>query len=243
MGFGLLLCAYFLFTFMSVGIGDYAFATYLIGALVAVRAIDSLKDYNPRFSYLYPAAGVYLLLALFRGALVLDDIFLWGLPLHGTIVTTVYSAVRFACELAFSGLALWASIELACEVGLPRHASKGKRNLALTVLWSVGQAVLLAFPAVAALSNQASVKILLLLQLVVYFLNALFFYSCFSAICPKGEENGKPRPPSRFKFIRQIDERLDRNSQLARAEYERRLKEAPGTLPAKNNNRHHKKKK
>ncbi len=243
MGFGLLLCAYFLITFMSVGIGDYAFATYLIGALVTLRAVGSLKDYNPRFKALYPVAGVYLLLALFRAALVLDDLFLWGLPLHGEVPTTVQSVLQFACEFSFSLLALWAATELAAEVGLARHTTKGKRNLVLTALWGVGQTVLLAFPTLAALDNQTPIKILLLLQLIVYFLNALFFYSCFSAICPKGEENGKPRPPSRFKFIRQIDERLDRNNELARAEYEARMKNEPGTLPAKNNNRHHKKKK
>ena len=42
MGFGLLLCSYFLFTFMSVAIENYCFATFIIGAMVASKAITGL---------------------------------------------------------------------------------------------------------------------------------------------------------------------------------------------------------
>ena len=74
MGFGLLLCAYFLVTFMSVAIGDYCFATYILAAMVGMKAIGGLKDYNPRFSWLYPFTAVYGLLAVFFAARVLDDL-------------------------------------------------------------------------------------------------------------------------------------------------------------------------
>ena len=44
MGFGLLLCSYFMLSFMSVAIGDYCFATYILSAMVAVKAIGGLKE-------------------------------------------------------------------------------------------------------------------------------------------------------------------------------------------------------
>ena len=85
MGFGLLLCAYFLFSFMSVAIADYCFATFIIGALVASRAIRGLKDYNPRFGWLYPFAALYGLLAVYHALVVLGGVegifFEWNLPI------------------------------------------------------------------------------------------------------------------------------------------------------------------
>ena len=80
-------------------------------------------------------------------------------------------------------------------------------------------------------------------MLVVYLLNSFCFYGCFSAICPAGEEFGKPSKPSRFKFINDINRKLDEKNEQARLEYERNLQGSSQKFSAKNNNRHHKKKK
>ena len=243
MGFGLLLCAYFLMTFMSVAIGDYCFATYILAAMVGMKAIGGLKDYNPRFSWLYPFTAVYGLLAVFFAARVLDDLFLWNLPIHDGIAQTLAEWGRFAAELGFTLIALWSSAELAASVGLDRHRERGIRNMVFTGIWGVAQMILLVVPTLATAGNGALQKVLLLYLLVVYLLNSVCFYGCFSAICPAGEEFGKPSKPSRFKFINDINEKLDAKNEQARLEYERNQQKTNQKYSAKNNNRHHKKKK
>ena len=243
MGFGLLLCSYFLLSFMSVAIGDYCFATYIIAAMVAVKAVGGLKDYNPRFSWLYPFAAGYGLLAIFFATRVLDDLFLWGLPIRDGVVQTIVEWVRFALELGFTLIALWSSAELAATVGLDKHRERGLRNMIFTGIWGVAQIVMLLVPFLATAGNGALQKVLFLYLLVIYLLNNFCFYGCFSAICPAGEEFGKPSKPSRFKFINEINRKLDEKNEQARLEYEKNLEQKNQKYSAKNNHRHHKKKK
>ena len=243
MGFGLLLCAYFLVTFMSVAIGDYCFATYIVAALVTVSSVGKLKDYNPRFTYLYPFAVIYGVLSVFFALRVLDDLFLWNLPIRDGILQTVVEWVRFLTETGFTALALWSSGEIATSVGLEKHRERCYRNLVFTGIWALAQLVLLVVPSLAAAGNGALQKVLLLYLLIVYLLNSFCLYGCFSAICPAGEEFGKPSKPSRFRFINEMNRKLDEKNEQARQEYERRLQQANQKYSAKNNNRHHKKKK
>ena len=252
MGFGLLLCAYFLFTFMSVGIGDYCFATYIIGAMVAYAAASKLKDYNPRFSWLYPFTLLYGILAVYYAAVTLNNVFWWDLPIGGenTVDRVIADSVRVLTEVGFSVMALWSAGELALTVGLDKHHGKAKRNLIFVAVGAIVQVtvvILQAIPAVRNFHEGDVVSILFavgfVLQLVIFFLNSLFFYSCFSAICPKGEEFGKPSKPSRFKFINEINRKLDEKNEQARQEYERNLADTNKKYSAKNNDRHHKKKK
>ncbi|MBQ3508006.1 MAG: hypothetical protein IJA91_05585 [Clostridia bacterium] len=243
MGFGLLLCSYFLVSFMSVAVGDYCFATYIIAAMVGVKAIGGLKDYNPRFAWLYPFTAVYGLLAIFFAARVLDDLFLWGLPIRDGVVDVVVEWVRFVTELGFTLIALWSSAELAATVGLDKHRERGLRNMIFTGIWGIAQIILLIVPSLATAGDGALQKVLLLYLLVVYLLNSFCFYGCFSAICPAGEEFGKPSKPSRFKFMNEINAKLDAKNEQARLEYERNQQQKNQKYSAKNNNRHHKKKK
>lgn len=243
MGFGLLLCAYFLFSFMSVAIGDYCFATFIIGAMVAASAIGKLKDYNPRFTWLYPFAALYGLLAIYFAAKVLDGLFLWNLPLYTSLAEGIVEWIKFAAELGFTVISLWSASEIAASVGLDKHRERAVRNIVFTAIWAVGQAVLLAVPSLASAGNGALMKALFLYLLVVYFLNAFCFYGYFSAICPRGEEFGKPSKPSRFKFMNEINRKLDEKNEQARLEYEKNLEKQNQKYSAKNNNRHHKKKK
>ena len=243
MGFGLLLCAYFLFSFMSVAIGDYCFATFIIGTMVAAKAISGLKDYNPRFNWLYPFTALYGLLAIYFAVKMLDGLLLWKLPLYSPVVEGLAEWVKFAAELGFTVIALWSSAEIAASVGLDKHRERAIRNIVFTAIWAVGQAVLLIVPSLASAGNGALMKVLFLYLLVVYLLNCFGFYGCFSAICPKGEEFGKPSKPSRFKFMNELNRKLDEKNEQARLEYERNLEKQNQKYSAKNNNRHHKKKK
>ena len=243
MGFGLLLCAYFLFTFMSVAIENYCFATFIIGAMVAGKAIAGLKDYNPRFNWLYPFAALYGVLAIYFAARELNDLFLWNLPLYTPLIEGIVEWVKFATELGFTVIALWSSAEIAASVGLDKHRLRGVRNMVFTGIWAVAQVVMLAVPGLASAGGGALQTVLFLYLLVVYLLNAICFYGCFSAICPRGEEFGKPSKPSRFKFVNEMNRKLDEKNEQARLEYERNQQQGTQKYSAKNNNRHHKKKK
>jgi hypothetical protein len=243
MGFGLLLCAYFLFTFMSVAIGDYCFATFIIGAMVAAGAIKGLKDYNPRFNWLYPFAALYGLLAIYFAARMLDGLFLWNLPLYTPLIVGIVEWVKFGTELGFTVIALWSSAEIAASVGLDRHRERAVRDIVFTGIWAVAQVVMLAVPTLATAGGGALQKVLFLYLLLVYLLNAFCLYKCFSSICPQGEEFGKPTKPSRFKFMNELNRKLDEKNEQARLEYERNQQKQNQKYSAKNNNRHHKKKK
>ena len=243
MGFGLLLCAYFLFSFMSVAIGDYCFATFIFGAMVSLPAIAKLKDYNPRFKWLYPFSAFYGLLALFFAAKVLDGLFLWNLPLYSPLVEGIAEWGKFVAEIGFTVIALWSSAEIAATVGLDKHRERAVRDIVFTGVWAVAQIVMLVVPSLAEAGNGALPKVLFLYLLVVYLLNSFCLYGCFSAICPKGEEFGKPSKPSRFRFINEINRKLDEKNEQARLEYEKNQQEKNKKFSAKNNNRHHKKKK
>jgi hypothetical protein len=243
MGFGLLLCAYFLFTFMSVAIGDYCFATFIIGAMVAAGAIKGLKDYNPRFNWLYPFAALYGLLAIYFAARMLDGLFLWNLPLYTPLVEGIAEWVKFGGEVGFTVIALWSSAEIAATVGLDKHRERAVRDIVFTGIWAVAQVVMLAVPALATAGGGALQAVLFLYLLLVYLLNAFCLYKCFSSICPQGEEFGKPTKPSRFKFMNELNRKLDEKNEQARLEYERNQQKQNQKYSAKNNNRHHKKKK
>ena len=243
MGFGLLLCAYFLFTFMSVAISDYCFATFIIGAMVAANAIKGLKDYNPRFNWLYPFAALYGIMAIYFAARVLDGHFLWNLPLYSPLVEGIAEWVKFGTELGFTVIALWSSAEIAATVGLDKHRERAVRNIVFTGIWAVAQVVMLAVPALATAGGGALQAVLFLYLLLVYLLNAFCLYKCFSSICPQGEEFGKPTKPSRFKFMNELNRKLDEKNEQARLEYERNQQKQNQKYSAKNNNRHHKKKK
>ena len=117
------------------------------------------------------------------------------------------------------------------------------RCIVFTGIWALGQMVMLTVPALAAAGNGALTTVLFLYLLVIYLLNSFCFYGCFSAICPKGEEFGKPSKPSRFKFMNELNRKLDEKNEQARLEYERNLQKQNQKYSAKNNNRHHKKKK
>jgi hypothetical protein len=243
MGFGLLLCAYFLFTFMSVAIGDYCFATFIIGAMVAAKAVGGLKDYNPRFNWLYPFAALYGLLAIYFAARMLDGLFLWNLPLYTPLVEGIVEWVKFGGEVGFTVIALWSSAEIAATVGLDKHRERAVRDIVFTGIWAVAQVVMLAVPALATADGGILQKVLFLYLLLVYLLNAFCLYKCFSSICPQGEEFGKPTKPSRFKFMNELNRKLDEKNEQARLEYERNQQKQNQKYSAKNNNRHHKKKK
>ncbi|MBQ9781063.1 MAG: hypothetical protein IJW00_08985 [Clostridia bacterium] len=215
MGFGLMLCGYFILTFMSFGMGDYSFAAYIIGAVVVGNAAYKLKDYCPSFAGLMAVSGLYLLLGAYDVALFLDELFLWGVVPAGQALTSVLDQVCFVTEILMHVMLLISIMRLAKHIEEDKIKARSIRNLVFTGLWAVCQLIFLIFPAVANFQNQIFPKFLTLFVLICYILNALLLHACFRDICPEGEELGPPMKRSRFAFINQLNDKFEERSTKA----------------------------
>ncbi len=215
MGFGLLLLGYFTVTMASVGMGDYRFIAYLLGGMACVAATYKLKAYNPRFLLTLITSVAYLCLGVFDGLVMMDTIFLWGiLPVEG-VIPTVVDVATLVVNLALHVTMLWSIAELAHAVEIVKIKTRAIQNLVAIAIYAIGEEVIIAFPAVANLENQAIPRLLLLYLLVCYLLNAWLIFSCFRYICPEGEEQGKPHKPSRFAFVNKLNDKFDEKAERA----------------------------
>ena len=215
MGFGLLLCGYFILTVMSFGMGDYSFAAYIIGAVVTANAALKLKDYCPRFGMLIAAAGIYLLIGLYDVVAFMDELFLWNLITAESTLPTAVDRVRFFGEVFFHVMLLWSIRTIAADVEEEKIKGRSHISLVFTGIWAVGQLVLLFVPSLAAFQNQFFPKLLLLMVLLTYGFNAFLLHACFRDICPEGEELGAPEKRSRFAFINKLNDKFDEKSTKA----------------------------
>lgn len=215
MGFGLLLCGYFILTFMSFSIGEYTFATYIVGAVVVAHAALKLKDYCPRFGMLMAASGIYILLGLYDMFGFFDQLFLWGVMPTDPTLDFVVAEVRFFAELFFHAMLLWGVMTIASDVEETAIQKKALRNMVLIGIWGVGQLVLLIFPAAASFQNQFFTKLLLLFVMLCYVLVTLMLHACFRDICPAGEEMGKEPKRSRFAFVNKMNDKFEERSAKA----------------------------
>ena len=215
MGFGLLLCGYFIATMMSLGMGAYSFAAYLLGGMICYTAASKLKAYNPRFLLTMVVSVALVLLGIYQGALLIDNIFVWGIMPTGNVSRLVEEGVILLINLALHATVLWSVIELTAHLEMENLKSRAIRNAVFMGIYGIGEAVVIAVPAVANLENQAIPRLLLLYLLVCYILNAWLLYGCYQGICPAGEEMGTPRKPSRFAFINKLNDKFDERAQRA----------------------------
>ena len=218
MGFGLMLCGYFILTFMSFGMGEYGFAACFIGGGISMVAAGKLYEYKHRFALCVGTSIAYMALGVYYAGACLDNLMLLELPLFGEAVSGVMDIVRFALELVHTLCLLWAVMELSTAAGVEKVRVGALRNAILTGVWAVGQVVLVLFPAVAAFENQTITKIFVLYQLVLYLLNTWLLFRGYQLICPEGEETGRDRKPSRFGFVNTIRDKLDEKAERAMKE-------------------------
>ncbi len=228
MGFGWLLCGYFLLMLTSMGMGEYTFVAYLIGGVITANAAGKLKDYCPRFLFALGFAAAYALIGLYQGFLWLDDLFLWDLPVRSAWFSDLVEALRFLAEAGIHASMFLGIYELATSLDLQKIRTRTLRNAIFVGILTAGQIVLLLFPSLYTFEDGAVVQILLLFSIACYLLNAILLFSCYQYICDEADVNGRERKPSRFKFVndirRQMDERTER-AMREREEYERRKKE------------------
>lgn len=228
MGFGWLLCGYFILMLTSIGMGEYTFIAYLIGGVIAVNAAGKLKDYCPRFLFTLGFAAVYCLIGLYQGFVWLDDLFLWGLPVHVQWVTQLTETIRFLAEVGLHASMFLAIYELSTSLDLQKIRTRTLRNAIFVGIWTLGQLALLFFPLLYTMEGGAIAQILLLFSIACYVLNAILLFTCYQYICDEADVNGRERKPSRFAFVNNIRGKLDERTERAmreRTEYEKRKQE------------------
>ena len=215
MGFGWLLCSYFILTMMSVGLGEYAFASYIIGGVIALKATVSLKDYCVKFNLALVAAVLYVVLGIYHATVYLDNLFLWGFMPMGDGVNNVLQATGYAIELVFHVFMLLSVMDLTKELEMKKLSGRAVTNLVLVAVWGVGQILLVVIPGAATFQQSVFPKILLLWALVCYLLNSFMLYKCYQNICPAGEEYGREDKPSRFKFVNRMNKKFEEHQAKA----------------------------
>ena len=228
MGFGWLLCGYFILMLTSMGMGEYTFVAYLIGGAITANAAGKLKDYCPRFLFTLGFAVVYSLIGLYQGFLWLDDLFLWAPPIHSEWVGELVDTLRFLAEVGLHASMFLAIYELATSLDLQKIRTRTLRNAIFVGIWTLGQLALLFFPSLYAVEGGAIAQILLLFSIACYVLNAMLLFTCYQYICDEADVNGRERKPSRIKFVNDIRRKMDERTERAmkeRLEYEKSKRE------------------
>jgi uncharacterized protein YacL len=215
MGFGTLLCGYFVIFLMSFGMGQYAFAALLVGGFVSYSATMNLKDYCPSFIYTTVCAALEVLLGVWGGIVFLSDLFMWDAPFITETVTSAVYYVDFLVGLAFHVTMLYSITELAEELGLDKIRGRARGSMFFMIICGIFQLLIGIIPALQTVPNQMPTKILILCMLFAYIFNSVLVYTCYIHICPKGEEMGRERKPSRFKLINEIREKADAKEEKA----------------------------
>ncbi|MBQ9161695.1 MAG: hypothetical protein IJX74_00325 [Clostridia bacterium] len=209
MGFGLLLCGYFVLFMMSFGMGEYSFAALLIGGFISFNATVKLKDYCPSFTWTAVMSALYFLFGLWGAVSFVNDMLLLDLPIFGGVAKSAADYVKFGLELAYHLCMLYSVFELSGQLGVKKIRSRALFEMIFMSALGVFQLLIYAIPSLANVENQMPTKFLILFTLVAYIINLFVLYSCYNNICPEGEEMGKERKPSRFKFINNIREKME----------------------------------
>lgn len=228
MGFGWLLCGYFILMLTSMGMGEYTFVAYLIGGVITANAASKLKDYCPRFLFTLGFAAAYALIGLYQGFLWLDDLFLWGLPVRSVWFSELVETVRFLAEVGLHTSVFLGIYDLSTSLDLQKIRARTLRNAIFVGIWTVGQIVLLLFPSLYSFEDGAIAQILLLFSIACYVLNAMLLFTCYQYICDEADVNGRERKPSRIKLVNDIRRKMDERTERAvkeREEYEKRKRE------------------
>ena len=228
MGFGWLLCGYFVLMLTSMGMGEYTFVAYLIGGVITTNAASKLKDYCPRFFFTLGFAAVYCMIGLYQGFLWLDDLFLWGLPVRSQSLGELVGTIRFLAEVGLHASMFFGIYELSTSLNLQKLRIRTLRNAIFVGIWTVGQILLLFFPSLYTVEGGAIAQILLLFSIVCYVLNAMLLFTCYRYICDEADVNGRERKPSRIKLVNDVRRKMDEGSERAiqeRLEYEKRKRD------------------
>jgi hypothetical protein len=219
MGFGILLFGYFAATVLGLKISIFK----LVGFSVAAFGIKKLSQYNRCFTVLlYSCFALIAASACCSLCDVSDFLYTYMLTAQRLIplsLVTVFNYVRIGVECVFTLIMCFSVWSIAKETGATKIAYISMRNLILFsiyVLAYVADEILLfvSTDAITAfLQSTAMPALVFLFGFIMYVLNCLMIFSCYTKICDENDVD-MAQKPSRFEFVNRM-----------RAESEERAKE------------------
>lgn len=204
MGFGLLFTGYLLTFLMYMSLwAMYGWAFRIVGYTVMAYACLKLREYFPKFNYVY-----YCLFGLWLTGAAETVCGIWSFftPEAPWIaaVTTYVEYVTVPLVLVFHVFLLSAVSRASEEVGLD-----DKRTSAITALIFI----FIGFVTrVLALIGAVPMGLSILVQLVGTVFVLVLLFGCYMRICPAGDED-MPRKKSRFGFVNRFADALDKKEQ------------------------------
>ena len=218
MGFGLLLFGYFTVSILGLKISIFK----LIGFVIAAFGIKKLSQYNRSFTVLlYSCFGAIAVCACCSLCDVSDFLYTYMLTAERLIPTSLVSVlnyIRSGVECVFTLLMCFSVWSIARETGASKIVYVSMRNLilfAIYVLAYVTDEILLfiSTDATAAfLQTTAMPALVFLFGFILYVLNCLMIFSCYTKICDESDVD-MAQKPSRFDFINKM--RAEREERAA----------------------------
>ncbi len=246
MGFGPLLIGYLITFIISLGVGNYLFATMLIGGFIMFLGLSELRRYCPSFIYAIIANVLMILCSFYETAAFFDNAFLLETGISGENILLVFDWIEFAINLVFNITLLYGIADLSVRVDYPETKQKAFRNMVFVGVYNVFQLMLFIPNSIFENDKGFFLTLLMIIQLIYAFFNIFLIFKCYAMICPAGEEDMN-RKPSRFKFVNKMREKQDEREQQAiestKAYFEKKLQKRAEQKDSKNNKNSKKKKK
>ena len=226
MGFGWLLCGYFISTFMTFHVmGNFV---RLLGYGLILMAAGRLRRYHDSFMLL--EVGAILMLAV-AGMLAFSDTtdFLYrGLILDTKIVSesvrVVMGYVEQIASLVFQTALLYSIRAIAKETEVRRVSDGAVRNFVFLCMYCAVYALNLLIDVKDQKLMVALAGSVWILYFACILLNHWLIFSAYADICDEDDVD-MAQKPSRFAFVNRLREKTEEKNQKARAEYEAYLAE------------------
>lgn len=209
MGFGLLLFGYFTATVLGLKISIFK----LIGFVIAAFGIKKLSQYNRSFTVLlyscFAAIAICTCCSLCDVSDFLYSYMLTAQRLIPTSLVTVFNYVRSGVECVFTLLMCFGVWSIAKETGASKLVYISMRNLILFALYVAAYVTdeILLFVSTDAitafLQSTAMPALVFLFGFIMYVLNCLMIFSCYTKICDESDVD-MAQKPSRFEFVNKM---------------------------------------
>lgn len=202
MGFGTLFIGYFLL----LNITNYPVSDALAG-LVMLLGLMRLASVNKKFAYARWGAVVFTAFGFVELLLFLLDLLLPHIigGFYGAAFG-YFAVARSLILAAFTVLLLGGIEDVSREVGVEKIPHRARvLTYASLVIYALFALLDVPFGAwmpelIRSVLFLTAIALILLLHIVVL----VTVYGCYMQICMPGEENGKRKKPSRFKFVNDI---------------------------------------
>jgi hypothetical protein len=213
MGFGILFIGYFIEAIIFIGISE---TIKLLGCAIMLIAALKLRRYNRTFDLLVGTLTFAMAFFAFGSVIeIINVIKPNAVALHGAAKTVVF-IIDVLVAFALNASILVSARAIAKDTECEKIFFGATRNFVFFAILLVLQlAAILPFPFTQRLGILA-----IILQLVLAFMNLYLIFRCYAEICDQSDVDME-RKPSRFAFVNNYRDEMDRRRAAADAERER----------------------